>query len=265
MTRLNPIFRDLVDRRSTIGIITGKRGSGKSGFLYRAAEVYHEYTGDTAFVLGFPEEKRSLLPSWIEPLEDVNAIERATRSYVLVDEGALVLFSRNFQSGVNRFVSNLLAVSRHYDITIYVATQSMALVDINVLRLLDFVMIRRYSYYAIKFEREEVKPMIYRAQRYIGGRPDIGVVFGDYAPSMFVVRNRLPKFWSAELSKVWRLSLVKRGRQVTKQGVLEDIYRINPDILGDTETLARVLGVSTGALRKMRSRLLNRSRVSVVQ
>ena len=263
MTRLNPVFQDLVDGRSTIGIIAGKRGSGKSGFGYRAAELYHDYTGDYVYVLGFPPEKRHLLPSWIEPLE-INEVERAARSYVFVDEGALVLFARNFYSEVNKFVSMLLAVSRHYDISIYVATQTTSIIDLNILRFLDFLMVRKYSYYSIRFEREEVRPLIYKAQRYIGNRPDLGVVYGDYKPPMFVVRNRLPKFWNESLSKVWRLAL-KREREkrlISKQKVLEAIYRWNPDIIHDTRLMAEVLNVSPGAYRKMRSRLLRWAEVT---
>jgi len=249
---LNPLYSDIVNKKSVIGVVTGRRGSGKSAFLYRVAEFYHEYTGDTPYVLGFPEEKRSLLPSYFELIEDVDDMTVAAKSYVVVDEGAIFLFARNFQSDINRFFSNLLSISRHYDMSILVATQSLALIDINILRMIDALVIRKYSKLAIRFERTEVQPLIWRAQRYVRGRPDLGYVYGyDFE---FVIRNRLPGFWSEEISKIWRY-MFEVKRRVSKQRILEMIYLNNPEVVEEDAIMCEILDVTPATYRKMKWRL----------
>src|SRR3989344_6171502 len=78
---------------SLIMLIFGKRGSGKSALGFRLLENIYEKTERGCYALGL---RQSLLPKWIESIDDVE--EAKNGGVILVDEGAIAFGSRESMS-----------------------------------------------------------------------------------------------------------------------------------------------------------------------
>ena len=93
---------------SKIGIIIGRRRSGKTGLGMRFLENVHSKNNRKCVCMGFQYED---LPSWVELVEDINEIENG--SFVLIDESGIKFSSRNSMSNGNKLLSSLIKIGIH--------------------------------------------------------------------------------------------------------------------------------------------------------
>ncbi|MBS3095798.1 hypothetical protein J4231_03900 [Candidatus Woesearchaeota archaeon] len=147
-----------LQNESIIALIFGKRGSGKSALGFKLLENINSKTGRKCYVLGV---QQSLMPSWINPIDDVE--NAPDNSVVLVDEGAISFSSRDSMSSKNKELTKILAIARHKDLTLIFITQNTGLIDKNVLKLVDILLIKEGSLLQVEMERSEIKKFYEKA------------------------------------------------------------------------------------------------------
>ncbi len=184
--------------KSTIGLILGARGSGKSALGMRLLENVFSKTGRSVCAMGFDE---SALPSWIKCVDGVEGVPNG--SAVLVDEGGITFSSRSSQSSANKILSSLLLVARHKDLSVLFISQNSANLEVNAIRQADFLLLRKPSLLQKEFERKKIGEIYDKIGTEFAGLPQQGeystYVYSDGFSGF--VSNGLPSFWSQKASK----------------------------------------------------------------
>lgn len=183
---------------SLILLIFGKRGSGKSSLGFRILENIKSETGRNCAVLGVPSE---VLPYWISSVDSLEALPNG--SAVLVDEGAIAFSSRESMNTKNRELGKLMAIARHKDLSLIFITQNTGMLDKNILKLTDTLLIKEGSLLQLEMERPEIKKFYEKASQAFssleGDRKQyVYVIDSDFEG---VVSAALPGFWNVSISK----------------------------------------------------------------
>lgn len=183
---------------SMIALIFGKRGSGKSALGFKILENIHSKTSRKCFVLGV---EQASMPKWINPIDKVEEAPRG--SVVLVDEGAIAFSSRASMSKSNRGLTSILAIARHKNLTILFITQNTGMIDRNVLKLSDILLVKQGSLLQLEMERPEIKKFYEKAESLFkdleGDRRQYAyIIDSDFEGA---VSHTLPSFWTESLSK----------------------------------------------------------------
>jgi len=187
-------FDSRMNKESSIVLIAGKRGSGKSALGFRFLENIHSKTNRPVSVLGV---KASVLPSWIGIVEALDDVKN--NSIVLVDEGAIAFGSRDSMSKKNKKLGELLAIARHKDLTLLLITQNTGMIDKNVLNLCDTIFIKQGSLLQQKMERRALRDMFATANEALGiDKSEFYVFDSDFEG---ILSATLPSFWSDKISK----------------------------------------------------------------
>lgn len=184
---------------SIIAMIFGKRGSGKSALGFRLLENIHHKAKRKCFVLGVDE--RSSMPEWISPIEKIEDAPKG--SVVLVDEGAVSFNARESMSKANKGLAGILAIARHKNLTVLFITQNTGMIDKNVLKLSDMLLVKQGSLLQLEMERPEIRKFYEKAEalfKKLEGdkRQYVYVIDSDFEGA---VSHTLPSFWTETLSK----------------------------------------------------------------
>ncbi|QLJ53254.1 MAG: hypothetical protein Sv326_1079 [Candidatus Fermentimicrarchaeum limneticum] len=189
----------LLGSKSTVGLILGARGSGKSALGMRILENVHAKSGRAVCAMGFAEDK---LPGWVKAVRRIEEVKNG--SFVLVDEGGVLFSSRDSMSDANKLLSALLVVARHKDLSILFISQNSANLDVNAIRQADYLLLKKSSLLQKDFERKRIRDIYEEAERSLG--KDAGAeatyVYSDELRG--VVENGLPSFWSEGVSKSFK-------------------------------------------------------------
>lgn len=190
--------RTLYKKKSTIGLILGARGSGKSALGLRILENVSAGYDRNIYAMGFKN-----IPFWIKIVEKIDDVKN--NSFLLIDESGITFSSRNFMSELNKFLGNLLLVARHKDLSVLFITQNSANIDINIIRQLDYMLLKPSSLLQKDFERKKIAE-IYK-EKAIGFKKHKNVtgltyVYADSYTGF--VANDLPSFWSENVSKSFK-------------------------------------------------------------
>ena len=193
-----PTFQKRLHQDSKIVLIFGKRGSGKSALGLRILENIKATTKRNCYALGIKED---VLPSWITTLQNIHDAE--TESIVLIDEGAISFNSRESMKDKHKELSKIMAIARHKNLTMLFITQNTGLIDKNVLKLADSLMIKEGSLLQVEMERLEIKKF------YLKAKESLENIQGNKVKYLYLVdadfegllTHELPSFWSQELSK----------------------------------------------------------------
>ena len=183
---------------SIISLIFGKRGSGKSALGFRLLENIHHKTGRKCFVLGVSQEN---MPEWISTIENIEDAPQG--SALLVDEGAISFGSRDSMSKTNKGLAGILAIARHKNLTVLFITQNTGMIDKNVLKLSDMLLVKQGSLLQLEMERPEIKKLYEKADsafKKLEGdkRGFVYLIDSDFEGA---VSHSLPSFWTESLSK----------------------------------------------------------------
>ena len=188
----------ILSSKSSVGLIFGARGSGKSALGMRILENVFSKTGRSVCAMGFDE---STLPSWITCVGSVDEVPNG--SAVLVDEGGITFSSRSSQSSANKILSSLLFVARHKDLSVLFISQNSANLEVNAIRQADYLFLRKPSLLQKDFERKKIAEIYSRIGADFSGLPLQGnhstYIYSDEFSGF--VSNELPSFWSQKASK----------------------------------------------------------------
>ncbi|UZE93687.1 MAG: hypothetical protein IB618_02880 [Candidatus Pacearchaeota archaeon] len=192
-------FFNRVLKYSQIILITGKRGSGKTSLGMVLLSVLNSYR-KKCYAVGFGKAK---LPRWIKKEESLDKIP--LHSAVLVDEGAIVYSARDSMKDANKMLGKLMAIARHKDLTLFLIAQSSAMLDVNVLRLADILLLKEPSLLQAEFERRALQKM-YEKIRPLFKKQEEGEKFFYVWSDEFqgMLSYELPKFWNESISKAFK-------------------------------------------------------------
>lgn len=191
-------FEDKLNNESKIILVFGKRGGGKSGLGFKLMENIFSRTERKCYVLGVEDK---FLPSWIKSVEDVSEVEE--NSVLLIDEGAVSFSSRESMKSKNKDISKLMAVARHKDLTLIFLTQNTGMIDKNILKLSDSMIVKEGSLLQIEMERPEIKKFYEKANKSFKEIKDDKRKYSYIIDSDFegLVEQSLPSFWNVKISK----------------------------------------------------------------
>jgi len=191
-------FEDMLAKKdSTIGIILGARGSGKSAFGLKLLENLHAISRRKMFAMGF---RAGELPKWIRAIDDIELIEN--NSYVLIDEGGILFNARQGFSDANQLLSKLLLIARHKDLSIMFISQNSSNLEINAIRQADYLVLKPSSLLQLDFERKKIKEIYIEASEDFNKYKKIKGLTYIYSDTFKgFVSNPLPTFWTQNISK----------------------------------------------------------------
>lgn len=187
----------LYKNKSTIGIILGARGTGKSAIGMRILENFKAQTSKKIYAMGF---KVDAIPKWIHVVGKVEDIKND--SVILIDEGGIEFNSRRSMSDSNNILSQLLLIARHKDLSVIFITQNSSNLEINAIRQADYLVLKPSSLLQKDFERKKIKDIYSKYDEKFKGHKDILGLTLVYADNYLgFVKNSLPSFWSEKASK----------------------------------------------------------------
>jgi hypothetical protein len=199
-------FEDwLYASKSTVGIILGSRGSGKTGLGLRLVENWAS-RGRKAFAMGFAGAG---LPAWIGAV--VNAEAVPNNAVLLVDEGGIFFSSRESMSDANRLLSKLLFIARHKDISVLFISQNSANLEVNTIRQADYLLLKKPSLLQKDFERDKIKDIyadVAADFKKFGADKGLVYIYSDQFRGF--ASNSLPSFWSERTSKAFGKTQISR-------------------------------------------------------
>ena len=195
-------WREVIKHPAII-VIFGGRDSGKTATGYSIIEDFRYSL--TPYVVGFPENSKSLLPGWMgieQKLEDV-----PSGSISLVDEAYLWHHARDWRKADNRDICRLLNLSRQQKKTIVFIAQIGRQLDIDIVSSADVLIIKNPGMLQPKFDRPELRDILNDA------RQAFKTVKGDIRRWSYVCSQRtnfaglleddLPTFWNNKLSEAY--------------------------------------------------------------
>lgn len=213
-TNHTPIFKDLSVEKKILGdynhfkkklnddskiiLIFGKRGSGKSALGLRMMENIRAETNRDCYALGINE---IYLPLWINPISNID--EANIGSVILIDEGAVSFNSRESMKETNKELSKIMAIARHKNLTLLFITQNTGMIDKNILKLTDSLMIKEGSLLQQEMERPEIKKFYIKSKELLENVKENRIKYFYLIDSDFegILEYSLPSFWTSELSK----------------------------------------------------------------
>lgn len=190
----------LVGTESTIGIILGARGTGKSAIGLKLLENIHATTRRPVYTMGFKTED---LPNWILNIDSIDDVKNG--GVVLLDESGIQFSSRESMSNINKLLSNLLLIARHKDLSLLFITQNSSNIDLNIIRQADYLILKPSSLLQKDFERKKINDIYKEAEKHFKEFKDFQGLTYIYSESYkgFVI-NPLPSFWTSNVSKAYR-------------------------------------------------------------
>ncbi|MEM4756128.1 MAG: hypothetical protein QW594_03265 [Candidatus Woesearchaeota archaeon] len=194
--------------KSSILLIMGKRGSGKTALGMKFLELAHQLSKRRCFVYGY---EKTTFPSWVQKTQQIESLPSGV--VLLLDEGALSFSSRDSMKNANKYLSKLMAIARHKHLTLIVITQNSAMIDLNVLRLADVLLFKEPSLLQAEFERRPIKKLYDQASKHFAAvKHDPALQFQSLTSFCYVlsdeftgmIRFTLPSFWSETISTSYK-------------------------------------------------------------
>jgi hypothetical protein len=175
-------------------VVLGGRGSGKTAFAVALAQHWAKAAGLPMWGVGWPGRVAEAVGVRVAP-SDVWELRDAV---VLADEHSLVAADK-----ARMWAS--YALGRQHRRRVISTAQSSAVVPPDVYRLGPVLVWRAVDDVAVRFEREEVQPLVHTAAsvlRSLGVGPDRWAAYCDGA--WWAGRCALPEGWSDDVSQLWR-------------------------------------------------------------
>jgi hypothetical protein len=101
----------------------------------------------------------------------------------------------------NKAISRIMAIARHKGLTLIFVSQNSAMIDVNILRLVDCVLLKEPSLLQAKFERKALRDIYEGVQgsfEKIQDKQAHVYIYDDDFQGL--VRFSLPSFWKEDIS-----------------------------------------------------------------
>ena len=186
-------------RYSLIFLITGKRGSGKTSLGMSLLRVFNSVR-KRCYAIGFDKAR---LPRWIRKANSLKEIPN--NSVCLIDEGALVFSSREAMTSPNKLLGKMMAIARHKNLSLILIAQSSAMIDLNVLRLADVLLLKEPSLLQAEFERKALQKRYKKISPLFKKQQDKVKHFYVWSDDFEgLLSYELPIFWNETISKAFK-------------------------------------------------------------
>ena len=193
-------FYDKLKNSSLIFLIVGKRGSGKTSLGMKLLELFHKETKRNCYTLGY---EKTNLPWWLKKAGSIEKIPN--NSVALFDEGAILFSARESMKEINKILGKIMAIARHKNLTLILITQNSAMIDLNVLRLADALLLKEPSLLQSKFERKALMEIFAKIKPKFENLEEKKAYFYVWDDDFQgLVKYSLPGFWSDKISKSFR-------------------------------------------------------------
>ena len=179
----------------------------------------------------FPKKARKLLPSTIKHIDSIKELQKLKGYLVVADEMAIHANAREHQSDANRELFKLMAVSAQCHQLLLLICQHTRQLDVGLAMEPDLVIFKQPSLLHIRFARPELKQEVEEAwQAFIkakGNKKAWSYIVDFHDGRKGFLRNRLPSFWSEELSEAYALyelnmeTRKKKGHSQSKKRVVK--------------------------------------------
>lgn len=193
-------FERALHKYGLIMLIVGKRGSGKTALGMQFLAWFNHVARRRCYGIGYDAAK---LPRWIKKVRSIEEIPND--SVVLIDEAAIMFFSREAMTSMNKMLTKLMAIARHKNLSMALITQSSALIEINVLRLADVLLLKEPSLLQARFERKALQDIfktVDKTFKKLDDRVSHFYVYSDEFEGL--ARYSLPYFWNDSISRAFR-------------------------------------------------------------
>ena len=193
-------FYGKLKNTSLILLIVCKRGSGKTSLGMKFLEFFHNETKSKCYTLGYGDTR---LPWWLKKVDSLEKIPN--NSIALFDEGAILFSARESMKNINKELSKIMVIARHKNLTLVLITQNSAMIDLNVLRLADTLLLKEPSLLQSDFERKALKDIYLKIKpvfEKIEQKKAHFYVWDDDFQGL--LKYSLPYFWSDKVSKSFK-------------------------------------------------------------
>lgn len=184
-----------------IGLIIGRRGSGKSALGFKIIEEMHKkHEMKKFYVIGIPDVKHRYLPAWLKPIKSLDAVPNG--SVVIIEEAGLAFSA--YKRARRDLTLYVIQTARHKEISLLFVNLNTATVDVNVIRSADIIYVKRPSLLQSQMERVALRRILLQAEVALKKKPDKDMRSWSYvthADGAGLMRNQLPSFWTEALSK----------------------------------------------------------------
>jgi len=185
---------------SLVMLITGRRGSGKTALGMKFLELFKAKTRKRCYAMGFSDAN---LPWKIKKAENIDSV--LNNSVVLIDEGAVTFSSRESMKEKNKLLGKTMAIARHKNLSLILIVQNSAMIDLNVLRLADSLILKEPSLLQTEFERAPIKKIYMQVIPHFNEIKDKKKHFFVYDDDFQgMLTYDLPTFWNDKISKSFR-------------------------------------------------------------
>lgn len=193
--------KNIIQHPSII-LIIGRRRYGKSALGFNILEKFHNERKLPTYVVNLPKEKHHLLPDWIIPESDVEKLP--DNCIALIDESALSYYAHHWMKKETVVMDRMISISGQKNQTFIFITHTMRKFAITLLLDIDILLCKKPSLLHSKLERSEVRKLVDKVAKEFNKLPPDEVKKNTYVISddfEGFIRNKLPSFWSEELSK----------------------------------------------------------------
>jgi GTPase SAR1 family protein len=190
-------FHDKLKNHSLILLIVGKRGSGKTSLGMKFLEFFNKKTRRKCYILGY---EKTRLPWFLKKVDNIEKIPN--NAIALFDEGAILFSARESMKNVNKELSKIMSIARHKNLTLILITQNSAMIDLNVLRLADTLLLKEPSLLQSSFERKVLREIYEKiAPKFaeVKEKKSHFYVWDDDFQGL--LNYSLPNFWNEKISK----------------------------------------------------------------
>jgi len=190
-----------------VACIYGHRRKGKTATAWWLAEKLAKKRPVAALM--FPKKAKRLLPKEVRHINSIADLKKLKGYLVVADEMAIHANAREHQSDSNKELYKLMAVSAQCHQLLLLICQHTWQLDVGLAMEPDIVVFKQPSLLHIRFARPELKPEVEEAWKAFatarGDKRSWSYVVNFHDGRKGFLRNRLPSFWSQELSEAYAL------------------------------------------------------------
>lgn len=195
---------EIVDRLPdpAVGVITGKRGSGKDVTAASMAVELQKRTGKTVYSNWSPVKFR-LPENW----KLRRGLSTPKDAIILQSDAHLELFARDWRTDEASAFIKFLSISRHRNTDVIATTQLTRLIDAQLVATSDFIIFKEPSAVADRLERPEMRDLTAEARPTFQGKTRLQKLKAAWVVthdgSFEVAGIEKPPFWTEEMSKMF--------------------------------------------------------------